>query len=760
MKKILIIFLSFIILFFLFDFIYPFKPEINYSQIITDKDGKVIYTFLNDDDKWRMVTEPDEIIPELKQAIIQKEDKFFNWHLGVNPISVVGAMVNNIRFGKTTSGASTITMQVVKLLEPKERSYSNKLLEMIHALQLELHFSKNEILQLYLNLVPYGSNIEGVKAASMLYFGRLPNQLSLAQIATLMIIPNRPNSLQPGKKNDFLFSERNRWLNRFKSEHFFADDVIDQAISEPLDAVRREAPKFAPHFAFRMRSQFPEKNIIKTNLVLAKQEKTQLITFNYNRRMKLKNIKNAAVIVINNETKNVEAYIGSPDFYDAESAGQVDGIKAIRSPGSTLKPLVYATAIDLGLITPKTMINDVPFDFGGFNPENFDQKFNGKITIESALAHSLNVPAVKLQNEVGTEIFIDKLKKAGFEQIKNDQNKLGLSLVLGGCGVRLDELANLYSAFADHGKISPLKWLQEEKDTSSVQLISEASAFMITEILTQPTRPDLPYNYQSSYHVPKVAWKTGTSYGRRDAWSVGYNKNYTIGVWVGNFSGEGVPELTGADIATPLLFELFNALDYNSQSQWFAIPSTVKFRYVCAESGLLPDDYCTHQIMDYFIPTVSSNQKCEHLKYVWVAPDEKISYCSQCLPQTGYKKKLYPNLEPEIISFFESQKISYQKIPTHNPKCSRVFTEKAPIITSPVDGKEYLLEKGEHQKLLFSANVDNKVKTVYWYVNDKFFKKASATEKIFFEPIAGNLKISCSDDKGRNSDILIKIGWQ
>jgi penicillin-binding protein 1C len=741
------------------NFIFPLQTEISYSQLINARDGSALYAFLSHDDKWRMKTELGEIIPELRQAIIEKEDKYFYYHPGINPFAITRAAFNNIFTGHTTSGASTITMQVARLLDPKKRTYGNKVAEVFRAFQLEWYFSKEEILQLYLNLVPYGGNVEGVKSASLLYFNRLPNQLSLAQIVTLSIIPNRPTSLYLGRNNVFIKQERNKWLKRFLADQVFDEKTVHDALAEPLEAKRTEAPKSAPHFAYRLKAKFPHITNISTTLDKSKQDKVQQLAYNYHKRLQHYNIHNLAVIVVNNRTMAVEAYVGSPDYTDADHAGQVDGIKAIRSPGSTLKPLVYALGIDEGKVTPKTIVNDVPGNFDGYSPENFDRKFNGPVTVEKSLSYSLNIPAVKVLHETGLPLFLKKLKSVNFTQIAKDENKLGLSVILGGCGVRLEELAGLYAAFANGGQYAPLRYATETeaKPLKRIPVISEVSAFMINEILMQAARPDLPTNYLSSYHVPKVAWKTGTSYGRRDAWSMGYNRNYTIGVWVGNANNDGVRELTGTDIATPLLFQVFNSIDYNSSGSSLPTPKNLQFRLVCAESGLLPSDYCEHQVADYFIPLVSNPQKCAHLKEVAVSANESFSYCTSCLPESGYKKKLYPNLAPDLLAFYQNQGVAYVKIPPHNPTCTRIFDYGAPRIVSPSDGKEYLIERDSPPEMMLSCQAANEVRQVYWYINDKFYRAAQASEKVFFVPTAGVIKISCSDDKGRNADVRIIV---
>jgi penicillin-binding protein 1C len=742
------------LLFVVLDVVLPFKVAPSYSTLVVAADGTILHAFLNNNDKWRLYTEPDEITPLLHQTILQKEDRYFYFHPGFNPIALARAFVKNTVTGRRSSGASTITMQVVRLLEPRKRTYVSKGIELFRAMQLELHYSKDEILQLYLNLIPYGSNIEGMKSASLLYFGKLPQLLSLAEITTLTIIPNRPSSLRLGRKNAFIVQERNKWLKRFEQAELFDKQIIADAINEPLNAYRREAPKSVPHLAFRLKNEQKNTPIIRTAILSTRQAQVEQMTRNYVNRLQSMNIHNAAVIVVNNETMQVETYVGSADFNNPYDGGQVDGIKAVRSPGSTLKPLLYAIAFDKGMITPKSAVNDVPTNFGGFEPENFDRRFNGKVSIEFALANSLNIPAVKVLKDMTPGVLINYLKKADFQTVKKQSKDLGLSMILGGCGVTLEELTRLFTVFANDGKLHGLNYSKEAKKSKGEVLISPESAYLITNILTQITRPDLPNNFDNTYHLPRIAWKTGTSYGKKDAWSIGYNRRYTVGVWVGNFSGMGVPELNGANIATPLLFDVFNAIDYNSPTGWFKPAADITRRKVCAESGDLPVDFCTHQVLDYAIMGISPTRRCQHLKWVLTDQTAKISYCTQCLPDSGYVRKLYPNLAPELIAYNEVNHIPYQQIPPHNPNCTRVFEVGAPIITSPNDGSEYFLEG---QQLQLACQAANDVREVYWYVNDKLVQKTNPQAAPFIKPPVGNVKISCSDDKGRNADVFIKV---
>ncbi|MBA2423120.1 MAG: penicillin-binding protein 1C [Chitinophagales bacterium] len=749
-----------VFIFIVLNILFPLRINIHYSQIIAASDGTVLHAFLSKDDKWRLKTELKEITPTLKKAIIFKEDKYFYYHPGINPVAIVRAIFNNTIKGKKTSGASTITMQVARMVEPKDRTYVNKLVEMFRSFQLELFYSKDEILQFYLNLVPFGSNIEGVKSASLIYLQQPPDYMSLAQTVALSIIPNRPSSLLIGRDNERIIEERNKWLKRLAADKVFLSEDIEDALLEPFHHERHDVPKLAPHLALRLAASHKNQPIIHSGIDRAKQELSENLAFNYIRRIHYKGITNCAVLIIDNKENSVKVYVGSSDFYNAADNGQVDGIRAIRSPGSTLKPFLYATAFDHGIFTPKMIITDVPQNFSGYRPENFDKRFHGNISIEFALANSLNMPAVKVLDALGLKTFTTVLTAAGFSQIAKDDGKLGLSTILGGCGVTLEQLTALYACLADEGQYRNLKWTENEMEKRvEHKLFSQAAAFMTTEILTKHTRPDLPNNFESSMHLPKVAWKTGTSYGRRDAWSIGYNKEYTIGVWVGNFSGHGIPELTGADIATPLLFDLFNTLSYQSANDWFQMPKHLDFRYVCPESGLIPGEGCEGAVMDYFIPGTSTMQKCNHTKDIFVSVDESYSFCRNCLPEAGYKKKSFPNLPPELISYYEAEHIPYDKVPPHNPACSRIYTENAPAITAPAEGAEYLLEQEEHQQLMLACNADNEVSSVNWYINNKFYASARAHEKIFFEPEAGIIKISCTDDKGRNSDVMIDVKY-
>jgi penicillin-binding protein 1C len=745
------------LLFVVLNLLFPLPKQKEFSKEIHAKDGTLLSAYLTSDDKWRLRTEHEEISPELLKAIIEKEDSWFYWHFGINPVSIVRALYKNIITGEIESGASTITMQTARMLEPKKRTYFNKLTEMFRALQLEIKYSKEEILELYLSLLPFGGNIEGVKSASYIYFNRPPGKLSLAQSITLAVIPNDPNSLRLDRSNEEIIKKRNYWINKFKQVDIFSSSDLKDAMDEPVETNRYAIPVLAPHFGYYIKDNF-NGDILSTTLNLSVQQTAENILLRHVRKVFYKGITNGAVLVIDNKNSSVVAYCGSADFYDAGSFGQVNGVTAIRSPGSTLKAALYAYAFDEGNLTPQMKLEDIPIDFHGYQPENYDLKFYGNVSTEFALVNSLNIPAVKLLEQVGLNNFINFLEGSGFNQIQKQKNKLGLSLILGGCGTNLQELTRLFSSFAHKGKLYPLNFLSDENENGGEQIFSEASSYLIANILSGINRSDIAD--LSNYSIlPKFAWKTGTSYGKRDAWAIGFNPNYTIGVWMGNFNGVGSPNLSGGEVAVPLLFDLFNAIDYNSDVKWFEVPEELITREVCSESGLVPTQYCTSVISDFAIKDKSHNEVCNIHKPVYVNLDETIQYCTGCLPSSNYKKVIYPFYQPELTVWLSQNKYEFRLPPQHNPDCTAKFTEGGPKILSPSEDYEYLLEKNTGQEILLLAASDSRVKNHYWYVNDKFYKKCKPGERVFFNPEEKNLKITCLDDKGRDRSIKINVKY-
>lgn len=746
----------FILTIIILDIFFPLPELKPYSKTIYSKNGTLLNSYLAEDDKWRMRTRLDEVTPDLIEAIIEKEDSWFYWHLGVNPVSVIRALVQNISSGKRVSGASTITMQVARLLEPAERTYWNKFLEILRAMQLEFHYSKNEILEIYLSHLPFGGNIEGVKSASFIYFNRPPDKLSLSQSILLTIIPNDPNSLRLDIDTKNTKIKRDEWIDRFIVDEVFKKQDLIDAKDEQVISARYEVPNLAPHFS-RYTADKINSDQINSSIDLSIQNKAETLLKKYVDRVKGKGVTNGAVLIIDNSNSNVVGYCGSADFFDESTSGQVNGITSVRSPGSALKPALYAYAFDYGFLTPQMRLLDIPTDFGGYEPENYDLKFYGDVTTEFALSNSLNVPAVRLLRTVGISNMLNLFERAGFETIARNKNKLGLSLILGGCGVTLEELTRIFSAFASKGELHNFSYIKTSKKDGGVKIFTEESAYLIGRILSKNERPDFPAEFLFSTKQPLIAWKTGTSYGKRDAWAVGFNTNYTIGVWMGNFDGKGSPHLSGAEMAVPLLFDLFNSIDYDSKNEWFEVPQNLRIRKVCTETGLLPSKYCKNIIEDYYIENHSPNLQCQLYKELFVSEDETVEYCPECLPKEGYKKVAYPFYDPELTLWQNRNNIQVKRPPRHNPDCSARYTSEGPVITSPSAEFEYFIEKGNEEEILLQAASDPNVKTHYWFVNDKFYKKCVPTEKIFLQAKEGKLKITCMDDRGRETTVKVKV---
>jgi len=740
------------------DWVFPLPlGRLTYSTVVEASDGSVLSAFLSKDQKWRIKIEQKDIPESLKKAFLFKEDKYFYHHFGINPIALTRAFFQDIRSRKVVSGASTITMQVARMLSPEPRTFLNKFKEMFRALQIEHYYTKEQILQMYFNLLPYGSNVEGIKAASIIYLHKQPVNLSTAEIAMLMIVPNNPNHFKFGKANATIVAERNKWLNRLGKAHIFPDKEVQQGLTEPLLAARAEIPKVAPHLCNRLFAKMSDQPYIYTNVDYNMQKRTQQIISENIQKLSLWNITNAAAIVIRNIDHAVVAYVGSADFTDVTHQGQVDGANALRSPGSALKPFLYGLAMDKGLITPKSCMYDVPININGYQPQDYDHVYRGKVSVEDALLNSLNVPAVALLSKIDLNTYVDLLENGGCHSLTKQEKKLGLSLVLGGCGIKLQELTGLYVTLANQGKYSPLRFTKNEPDIRTVQLFTTDASFMISHILTEMVRPDVPANLDNAEHFPKIAWKTGTSYGHHDGWCVGYDDKYTVGVWVGNFNDAESPELSGANCAVPLMTQIFSTLSVFNDFNWLKYPKDIGTRWVCDETGKVPNNWCTNQVMDYYIPGVSSTEMCDHMQMVYTDDKEKYSYCLSCMPKGGAVQKLYPHYPPEMINYFNLYHIPYKKVPEHNPECPRVFKDKALAIQSPVNGMEYILMKKESRNIMLKCDAGNDVTAIYWYVNDRFYGKSKPDQSLFFTPQDGKVKVSCTDDKGRTADVHISV---
>ncbi len=751
-----VLFLLFI--FVILNAVFPLPSPKPYSLQVEDRNGHLLQAFLADDGIWRLSTNSAEIPARLREILLQKEDRFFYYHPGVNPFSVLRALTQNVLTGRRVSGASTITMQVARMLERKDRTYANKLIEMFRALQLEWKYSKDEILNLYLSIVPLGGNIEGLKSASLLYYQTPLERLNIAQLFDLILIPNDPNGLRPNRNAKALYRKRVTAALPWVQRGFFSPDDSVVIVRTSAEAERKQLAIIAPHFCLRIKEQFPHEAVVRSSLDPHVQQIVERLLQNHLQPWKLRDVNNGAVLVLDNATREVVAYVGSEAFNDSAAQGQVDAVRAIRSPGSAMKPFLYALEMDNGRLTPKTRLLDVPYDMDGFVVENFDRTFSGWIYADEALRRSLNTPMIRMLRTAGVQKFLDFMSTIGFASLQQQRDRVGLSLIVGGCGITLEEITAAFAAFPNRGYyVKPtFVRIRDPNAAKPVQAFSASSAFMVTDILSGIDRPDLPNNFESSMNLPRVAFKTGTSSGKRDAWCIGYTSEYTVGVWIGNVSNEGVPELVGSKSATPLLIDIFNSISTTNQKAIVPCPPDVQTRFVCANSGLLPTQLCERLIPDFYSVQHTLNTVCSIDKEFLVSPDGKVCYCASCLGDRKYVVKNFQDYPSELLSYWRRSGKKYHSVPPHEPSCDRVFAGEGPKILTPLSGMTYYIVSKD-QAIPLQASSGGDVHEQRWYLDEQYLGSKKAGEKLFLAIRSGKHTITCLDDKGRMSAVAITV---
>jgi penicillin-binding protein 1C len=730
------------------------------STVVLDKDGHLLRAYLAPDEMWRIQVNSSEISPTLKRAVLAYEDHWFYYHSGINPKSILRAAIANLRAGRVVQGGSTITMQVARLMEPKARTFRNKLVEVFRALQLEWKYSKDEILTFYFNLAPYGGNIVGVGAASRIYFNKSPDRLSLGEASLLAAIPNSPNRCRPDLNAATAKQRRDKVLGIMVQRDEITLAQLAEASAEPIPRQRFDLPFTAPHYSDLLVKSNPHAERLETTIDPTIQRLAESTLKGNLRPLLAQGISNGAVVVIDNQTQGVLAMVGSYDFFDSANGGQVNGAVSPRSPGSALKPFVYALGLDQGVISPQSMLFDVPVEYSGYKPVNYDETYRGAVTVVEALVRSLNVPAVNLSAKLGFEAVYTLLKESGTTTLPKPSDYYGLSLILGGCEVTLLELTNAYAGLANGGKFRPYRLLNLQEPPQEKRLLSEGTCFILTELLSELRRPELPAVWEASVNIPKVAWKTGTSYGKRDAWSVGFTPRYTIGIWVGNFDGKGNPRLVGADVAAPVLFAIFDALESSGDNRWFVQPADVARRQVCSVSGLPVSPNCVTTRDELYIPGVSPGQTCAMHEMIIVDKKSGKRLCSHCREGHEYQEKLVVHWPGKIAVWMERNGYPIDPIPEHNQLCPRVASGEGPVITSPSLNSEYVIRPEvdvKYQKILLDASVSNRTRTIYWFLNRQLIYSGNPAEKVFITPIPGVHSLVCVDDEGRSSETRLTV---
>lgn len=709
--------------------------EKRYSQVVLDDRDNIIGAYLNSEEQWQI--KGVEIPPRLKLAVLNYEDRKFYSHNGVDYLAIVRAVKTNL-LEKRRVGASTITMQGVKLYKRRERTYLSKIEEIIESYKLEKYLSKDEILELYLNNAPYGSNIVGYETASQLYFGKSAKNLTWAEGATLAVLPNSPGLIWIEKNRDKLLNKRNNLLKNMYERGVIDEKQYRLSIKEELPKERKYFNSLAPHLTRRLVNEYEDKRI-KSTINSELQKNIERIAREYGDYLNNRGIKNTAIIVVDNHSGEVKSYVGSQNFYDFQRNGQVDGVVAQRSVGSVLKPFLYALSIDEGLITPKSKLLDVPLYFSNFNPQNANKKYQGLVEAREALKKSLNIPFVKLLDEYGVDKFFYFLKDV-INFPERDYSNYGLSLILGTKEMSVENIAKLYYGLSQHGEFKDLKYIRDDKKIDGRKLISKGASYLTLEAMQGVQRYGIDNLYLGR---DGIAWKTGTSYGQRDAWAGGISSRWTVVVWCGNFTGEGNRNISGVVTAGQLLFKIFKVLPNENES--FIKPSEeLKKVEIDSETGYR---------LRYDVPS-------EEIDYPKDAKSLKVS---------PYYKKVFINSKGEEIDsrseeFIESKEkivLSYpiellDYMARENISISNVRDEKIKIIYPLNNIKIFLPKDFEERKRLIVKVANPKNKKLYWYHNGKYIFSGRDRERAF-DFLEGEHRLTLVSESGEVVEVKFYI---
>ncbi|MEL7005087.1 MAG: penicillin-binding protein 1C, partial [Bacteroidota bacterium] len=677
------------------------------STVLNDRDNRLIAASIASDGQWRF-PQNDSIPRKFREAIVYFEDEYFFYHPGVNPVSMVKAIVQNIKAGKIVRGGSTLAVQTIRMSRKGQaRTYLEKIIESIQALRLELRLSKQEILSLYSSNAPFGGNVVGLEAASWRYYGRPPHQLSWGETTALAVLPNAPALIYPGRNQDLLRAKRDRLLDKLQANNIIDSLTCLLAKDEPLPQKPKPLPQLTEHLLTRSVAEGKNEQRIKTTIDSKIQQQAVQVIEKHHRILKENEIANAAAIIVNAKTGEVLAYVGNTKKENEYHGNDVDIITAKRSSGSILKPFLYAFMQKEGQLLPNMLVPDIPTQFAGYTPKNFDKKYDGAVPADNALARSLNIPAVRMLRDYGIEKFCQQLKDLGFSSIDKSAGHYGLSLILGGAEVRLWDLANVYSKMSkslttynesgESASYSDISWAlnPSNKKSSSKSLLDPGSTWLAFEALTEMDRPVEGTQWNNFSSSKKIAWKTGTSFGFRDAWSVGVTPDYVVGVWVGNADGEGRPELTGARSAAPILFDIFKFLPGN---EWFEAPFEDMLEVpVCANSGYKASINCGKIDTVLVSKAATKAQTCPFHKLIHLNTEETRQVNGDCYRVSDMVTKPWFILPPVMEWYYKSKDPYYKILPRYAAGCNPVESNNMALIYPKV-AAEIFIPKGFDQK--------------------------------------------------------------
>ncbi|WP_290397125.1 penicillin-binding protein 1C [Bacteroides acidifaciens] len=741
--------------------------HVPYSTVVTDRNEELLGARIASDGQWRFP--PRKTTPEkIKQCLITFEDKHFHHHWGVNPLSIGRAIYQNTKHKRIISGGSTLTMQTIRLSRNESRTFGEKIIEMIWATRLEFRASKEEILSMYVSHAPFGGNVVGLDAAAWRYFGHSAEELSWAESAMLAVLPNAPAMIHLSKGRKMLLSKRNRLLKQLLEEKIIDSSTYELAVTEPLPDEPHPLPQIAPHLVSHF---YKERNGQYTRSTIDRGIQTHIedLAERWSNEFNRSDIRNLAILVIDIPANQVIAYCGNVHFDRKQSGNQVDVIQAPRSTGSILKPFLYYAMLQEGSLLPDMLLPDIPININGFTPQNFSLQYEGAVPASEALARSLNIPAVMMLQRYGVPKFHNFLQQTGFKTITRPSSHYGLSLILGGAEATLWDVTNVYAQMGralvpdltprltkeKEAKITEAKdedeeekEEKEEKKTARHTYIWDKGAVWQTfNALKEVNRPE-EIDWKSIPSMQAIAWKTGTSYGFRDAWAVGVTPRYAIGVWVGNATGEGKPGLVGAQTAGPVLFDIFN---YLPASSWFERPTGVFVdAEVCRQSGHLKGRFCEETDTVLILPAGLRTDACPYHHLITLAADEKHRVYENCANTEPVFQKSWFTLPPVWEWYYKQHHPEYRPLPPFKAGCGEDTFQPMQFIYPPINAHIRLPKQLDGSKGFLTvelAHIDPNA-TVFWHLDDTYLMQTQDFHKISLQPTSGKHSLTAVDGEG------------
>ncbi|MCB0478332.1 MAG: penicillin-binding protein 1C [Crocinitomicaceae bacterium] len=739
------------------------------STVVLDENGNLLAAQIADDGQWRFPYNP-EVPEKYKKALIAFEDRTFESHWGVSLRGLSRAMYQNIKEGEVVSGGSTLTMQLMRISrEGKSRSYFEKIIEIYMATRAEWRYSKNDILAMYASNAPMGGNVVGLDAASWRYFGRAANKLTWAESATLAVLPNSPGLIHPGKNRDALKEKRNRLLDILYDRGEIDTNTLLLSKMEPLPDKPYPIPQMAPHLLVKAIKDGKKGQVIHTTIKYEMQSRLAEILEFHHQKLKDNQIFNGAILVMEIESGEIKAYIGNTENEEAEHGSAVDIITSRRSTGSILKPFLYAGMLQDGIITPQMMIQDVPTYMAGYTPKNYNLQYDGLVPADKALARSLNVPLIRMLVKYGVPKLHYLLRKLDFTTMDRSASHYGLSLILGGAEVNLFDLVSAYGVMArsvkQYPEIKPginrkASYLPRNEFEFNLEkpIIKPAAAWFTLEAMLEVARPEDDINWEEFSSSQRISWKTGTSFGFRDAWAVGINGKYVVGVWVGNADGEGRPGLIGREAAAPILFDVFSFLE---RADWFDIPYDEMSKVpLCRKSKFRASINCP-EIDSVYIPNTSlRSEACPFHKIIHTTKDGAYRVNSGCEIQSNIVSQPWFIIPPLSEQYYKTIDPNFKTLPPFRSDCKESIEDDVISIVYPKEPSTIFVPrgfKGTKEKIVFEISHRNPSTKVYWHLDDVLIGETSDIHELELTPSPGEHTLTLVDEYGRQKTQVFTV---